>query len=230
MKIYNTKAITILCLLVTTTIANAKNNKSTFYYKSGASSLSTRIVLNELNVEYQDEAVNLANHTLESTKEDFYKINEKGSVPAVKLTNGDLITEGAVIMQYFADKDPEHKMLPQVGSIERYRVLEMLNITVMDIYKPIIIIFHNKLSDDDKKSIITELKKSLSFMDKKLTDKKYLVGDNFTISDSYLFNMLNILPWLDIDINEWKNLSKFHKDIKQRPSVAKSLKDEGLTK
>ena len=86
-----------------------------FYYK-GACSLVVRIVLNELDRHFEDEAVDLrAKKT--AGGEDYWVINPKGSVPALRLDNGDVITENQVILQYLADTTPGQKLLAPVGDL-----------------------------------------------------------------------------------------------------------------
>lgn len=53
------------------------------FYSPGACSLASHIVLAETNSKYETEKVNLQAHTLEDGS-DYYKINPKGAVPALK--------------------------------------------------------------------------------------------------------------------------------------------------
>ena len=66
------------------------------YYSPGSCALAPHIVMAELNMVYELEAVNLKDKTCATG--DFYKINMKGSVPALKMDNGDILTEGAIIL------------------------------------------------------------------------------------------------------------------------------------
>jgi len=64
------------------------------YYSPGACSLAPHIVMAELNMVYELESVNLANKTI--TSGDYKHINMKGCVPALKMENGEILTEGAL--------------------------------------------------------------------------------------------------------------------------------------
>ena len=69
-------------------------------------------------------------------------INSKGSVPALQLDNGEVLTENAVILQYLADTAHATQLLPAVGDFKRYRVLEWLNYTATDLHKGVGLFFN----------------------------------------------------------------------------------------
>ncbi|MDE2273325.1 MAG: glutathione S-transferase N-terminal domain-containing protein, partial [Gammaproteobacteria bacterium] len=96
------------------------------YYSPGACSMAPHIVLNELGLPYEAVEVDLKAHKLVKTGEDYYRINPKGYVPAIRLDDGSLLTEVAAILQYLADRKPETGLLAAPGSMERYRIIEWL--------------------------------------------------------------------------------------------------------
>ena len=56
------------------------------------------------------------------------------------------------------------------------------------------------------------------------------MGDDFTLPDAYLFVMLFWLPVIKWDLSEWPRLSAYFERLKQRESIQKSLKEEGIVK
>lgn len=54
---------------------------------------------------------------------DYLQINPKGAVSALKLNNGEILTENAIILQYLADEAKATHLLPALGDFKRYRVL-----------------------------------------------------------------------------------------------------------
>jgi glutathione S-transferase len=73
------------------------------YFSPGACSLSPHIVLREAGAKFDLEQVdNRAKKTKSGA--DFWKINPKGYVPALELDNGEVLTEGPVVVQYIADQ------------------------------------------------------------------------------------------------------------------------------
>ena len=105
------------------------------YYSPGACSLAPHIALEEAGLPYEAIEVDLKSHTVKKTNEDFYKINPKGYVPALKLDDGALITEVAVTLQYIGDLKAEAKLLPAPGSLYRFRCQEWLNFIATELHK-----------------------------------------------------------------------------------------------
>ncbi len=103
------------------------------FYSMGTCALAPHIVLNELNMAYELEAVNLKDKTCASG--DYYKINKKGAVPALIMENGEVLTEGAIISQYLADLKNDGTVLGKFGTLERVRTLEWANFITSEIHK-----------------------------------------------------------------------------------------------
>jgi Glutathione S-transferase len=91
------------------------------YYSPGACSLSPHIALHEAGLPHELVKVDLKAKKLENG-DDYLKLNPKGQVPALGLDNGELVTEGPVIVQMIADKAAGKNLAPAVGSPERYRL------------------------------------------------------------------------------------------------------------
>ena len=72
------------------------------YYSPGACSLSPHIALHEAGLAHELVKVDL--RAKNENGDDFTKINPKGQVPALMLDNGQLLTEGPVIVQAIADQ------------------------------------------------------------------------------------------------------------------------------
>ena len=96
------------------------------YYSPGACSLSPHIALLEAGLPYDLVKVDLRAKKLENG-DDFLKVNPKGQVPALALDNGELVTEGPVIVQMIADKAAGKNLAPARDSAERYKLQEWLN-------------------------------------------------------------------------------------------------------
>src|SRR3569833_1780761 len=104
------------------------------YYTPGACSMSPHIVASEAGVPLELEKVNLKEHKTEGGA-DFYGINPKGYIPALKLDDGSLLTAGAAIVQYLADSKPGSGLLAPVGNPDRYKVIEWLTFTNGELHK-----------------------------------------------------------------------------------------------
>src|SRR5260221_4037934 len=99
------------------------------YYAPGACSLSPHIVLREAGVKFDLAKVDFSNRKT-SDGEDFNTVNPKGAVPALRMDNGEVLTEGAAIVQYIADKAGATQLAPAAGNSERPPVHEWVQINV----------------------------------------------------------------------------------------------------
>jgi glutathione S-transferase len=197
------------------------------FYAPGACSLSPHIVLNELDLPYTVEKVDLKNHTTASGA-DFYTINAKGYVPALQLDNGEVLTEGPAIIQYLADQKPQVDLLPPAGSLERARVQEWLNFIGTELHKTLGALFNPSISAEARTKTLDTFGKRLGFVEKALQGKDFLTGKSFSVADAYLFTIVNWAPKLSIDISPWPTVAEFQKRVASRPAVQKTLKAEGL--
>lgn len=197
------------------------------YYTKGACSLAVRIIINELSLPSDYEAIDLQTKRTEEG-EDYLKINPKGAVPTLKLDNGEILTENAAILQYLADRASAFQLLPPVSDFKRYRVLEWLNYVSTELHKSFGVLFNPTISQDTKETIIKLIKYKFSYLDKHLLNSKYLYGENFTLPDAYLFVMLNWSLYFKFNLKEWPNLNRYYLELKKRPSIAESLEQEAL--
>ena len=199
------------------------------YYSPGACSLSPHIVAEEAGVALDLEKVDLSTHKTEKG-EDFYAVNPKGYVPALKLDNGTVLTEGPAIVQYIADLAPEKKLAPLAGTLERYRLQEWLNYIATEIHKGFGPLFNPKMPEESKIAAKKLIAKRIDFIVENLADKDYLLGKTFTVADAYLFTVLSWSPLLNFDLSPWPVLKTYLDRVAARPAVKSAMKEEGLIK
>ena len=199
------------------------------YYMPGACSLAPHIALREAGLPFDLVKVDGASKKTEGG-EDYLAVNSKGAVPAIKLDDGQVLTEGAAIQQYIADKAPGKKLAPAAGTIERYRLQEWLNYVASEIHKGIGQLFNKQMPDDFKDAVKKGLAaKQLPFLEKALAGRDYLMGE-FTVADGYLFTVLNWTKMHNIDLSAFPNITAFMKRVAARPAVQEAMKAEGLLK
>lgn len=198
------------------------------FYAKGACSLAARIILNEISIAPDYEAVDLQTKQTESGQ-NFLAINPKGCVPTLCLENGRILTENAVIMQYLADHYEAENLLPHVGDWQRYRVLEWLNYVSTELHKGFSPMFNRDISPELKETIfIPKIMEKLQYVDNCLRDQKYLLGKHFTLPDAYLFVVLRWVIGKKLPVDPLKNLLHYVTQLRLRKSVAEALKQEGL--
>jgi glutathione S-transferase len=184
-------------------------------------------LLENLGVQYDAVKVNLRDHTYGGGN--YYEVNPKGSVPAIELDNGEVITENAVILQYLADLRPDSGMLPRIGSLDRYRAQEWLNFIATELHKGFSPLFHKETPEDYKPILREKLAKSFAFIAKPLAERPFLLGDRLGAPDTYLYVILRWSTKMKIDFEGQPSLVRFYDRMNQLPVTKRTLEAEGLT-
>jgi glutathione S-transferase len=200
------------------------------YYFPGACSLACHIALREAGFTFDIEKVDTKAKKTE-TGADYLAVNPKAYVPTLALDNGQRLSEAAVILQYIADQKPDAKLAPAPGTPERYRLLEWLNFIATELHKGHTPLFcHASLPDASKQVFKDDLAMRFDYLATELERKPYLLGDQFTVADAYLFTVLNWPRYVGIDIGKWPALKAYQQRVGARPAVQAAMKAEGLIK
>jgi glutathione S-transferase len=199
------------------------------YYSPGACSLSPHIALLEAGLPYDLVKVDLRAKKLENG-DDFLKVNPKGQVPALVTDDGELITEGPVIVQRIADKVAAKNLAPARDSAERYKLLEWLTYINSELHKNIGPLFSPLLSDEAKGVFKDRAMSKFKYVDSQLAGRDYLMGKQFTVADGYLYVMLRWADGMKFDLSGLNNLLAYKDRVAARPKVQEALVKEGLVK
>jgi len=198
------------------------------FYGPASCSMASHIVLNELGMPFEVERVDLRDKKTSSG--DFEKINPKGYVPALQLDNGEILTEGAAILQYLADRKPDLQLAPAWGTMERYRLQEWLNYIATEVHKNFSPLWRKDSSAEVRQAALDALGKRFHFLTTTLSKNSFLMGQQFTVADAYLFTVLNWSPYVKLDLSPWPVLADYVTRLSSRPSIVATLKAEGLLK
>ena len=197
------------------------------FLKPGACSLCPHIVLEELGLSCETEAVDLKSKQTASGQ-DYLAINPKGYVPALQLDGGVLLTELPAIVQYLADLAPEKKLAPANGSLERYQLQSWLGFIGTELHKSFGAFFNPAAPQEWKDIARANLERRLAYVEAELAERDHLLGADFTVADAYLFTVLRWLVFVAIDLARWPRLQAYQVRIAARPAVQAALQAEGL--
>src|SRR6185295_1251333 len=137
------------------------------FYSPGACSLSPHIVAREAGIDVELEKVDTQTHTFNGGS-DYYKVNPKGYVPALEIKAGDILTEGPAIVQYLGDQKPQSGIVPAAGTVERYRLQEMLGYINSEIHKSYSPLFNPNTKPEQAEERKEYLTKRYKYLDEKL--------------------------------------------------------------
>jgi glutathione S-transferase len=203
---------------------------SKLYYTPGACSLSPHIALREADLPFELVQVDLGEKKLKQGGQSFLSVNPKGYVPALVLDDGQLLTEGAIIVQYIADQKPERKLAPRPGTPERLKLKEWLHFIATELHKGFGPVNNPKINDEAKRFFKNRLLSRFEFLTRSLEGRKYLLGDDFTVADGYAYYTLRNLKKLDASLVEGSPLLKaYFERVGERPAVKATLQAEGLS-
>ena len=199
------------------------------YYAPGACSLSPHIALQEAGLAYTPVLVSTKSHKLQDGT-DYYTINALGYVPVLELDNGERLREGPAIVQYIADQVPDKQLAPANGTLARYRLQEWLNFIGTELHKGFSPLFNPATPEEYKPVVRERLLQRLQWVDGQLAGKQYLMGDQFTVADGYLFTVTNWTQPTKLDISGLAHLAAYRERVGARPAVQAAMKAEGLLK
>lgn len=197
------------------------------YYSAGACSLSPHIALEEAGLKY--EAISAPTKTKQLPDgSDFRQINPLGYVPYLVMDDGTGLSEGPAIVQYIADQAPDKKLAPPNGTLARYQLQSWLTFIGTELHKAFGPLFDPGMPDEAKQRFKAKIAERLQFIDGQLAGKSYLMGDDFTVADGYLFTVTNWAKPMQIDLSGYKHLVAYRERVAARPAVQAAMKAEGL--
>lgn len=194
------------------------------FYSPGACSQAPHILLHEIGLGHDAVRVDLKTKTLESGGS-YLDVNPKGAVPALELESGEILTENAVVLQYLGDRSSSG-VLPPFGQFARYRVLEWVNFITTELHKGFGPMFKPDAGDEVKAFARKAVVEKLDFVEQQFKGP-FLLGDDLTIADPYLFVMTR---WAEKMLKDesWPRLEAFRDRMLKRESVRHVLRFEGL--
>jgi glutathione S-transferase len=186
------------------------------YYTPSSCGASSFIAAHVAGISLDCEIVDLLTHTTESGI-NFYDINPKGNVPTLVLDDGTVLNENIACLEYILDlslKDIIDKktMYNKYNSIgpsnftnSRYLLKQYLSFIATELHPIIGLLFNNKSKDTYiREFIVSIFHKKMKYLENHLLlYKDFLLGDSFTIADSYLYIVLTWLGYVGLDINEY---------------------------
>lgn len=196
------------------------------YFAPLSCSLATRIALHELGRPAGFHQVTLSTKTL-ADGSDYLAINPKGQVPALRLDDGTILTEGPAVLQYVADLDPARGLAPPAGSLERYQLQQWLNYIATEVHKAVFYMLFNPACPPEGKAFARDVLAPARYdlLSRHLEGRDFLLG-GFSVADAYLVTTLNWAAPGGIDLKRWPVLAAYRERLLQRPAVARAVGEE----
>ncbi len=180
------------------------------------------IMLEEIGFDYKVIKVDINNG--EQFKDEFKKISPLSKIPVIiDHKNKKTIFESGAILIYLAELSGKF-----YNSEERLEINQWL-MAQMGYVGPMLGQHHQFHHYNPGKSIFGEeryfkiSKRIYEELDERLSQSKYLSGDNYTIADIGTFPWIARHEWHDIGLKNYKNLTRWYEEISKRDGVKKGF-------
>ncbi|MBF9233521.1 glutathione S-transferase family protein [Microvirga alba] len=202
------------------------------YYSPGLASLVPHMMLREAGAAFELRFIDRDNDAHKG--EEYRKLNPNGRIPL--LVDGDLVVfETAAIALHIADKFPASGLAPAVGSPERaefYKWMIHLTNTPQPEYRAWFYP-HEHVIDQTAAATVKEaagqrLNGMFDLISEQLGDKTWLLGDQFSAADLFLFMLIRWSRNMPRPARTIPNLNALVERVLARPAVQETLKVEGL--
>lgn len=163
------------------------------YHAPKTSAFRCRWMLEELGAPY--ELVDLSLGKGEHKRPEYLQIHPLGSVPALVDGEHNYI-ESAGIVMHLADKDPEQRFAPPLGSAERGHYYQWILFAMTNLYQAVHgpylkFFFRNESATEAEREALA---RHLAVTDGLLARQPFLIGSQFTAAD-VVFG--GLLVWAD---------------------------------
>jgi glutathione S-transferase len=197
------------------------------FYAPGTCALASRIALEEAGADYEIARVNFAQN--EQRSEDYLKINPKGRVPAL-VTDKGILTETPAILIYVAQAFPAAKLAMLDDAFEFARLQAFNSYIASTVH-----VNHahgrrgarwanEQASFDDMKAKVSEtMAASMRLIELDFFEGPWVMGEQYTVADPYLFTMSSWLEGDGVDINDLPIIKDHFERMRERPAVQRAL-------
>ncbi len=199
----------------------------TIFGDIGSGAFSAEAVLAEAGAPYEFHSVSL--EKMEQKKPEFLAINPSGKVPALRLPEGDIITESAGILLTVADHFPNAKLLPAQAGPARAQAYRWLAFMASEIYPMVEIsdyperfVPEGEQAEALREKVRARLRERLMIVER-VIDGPWFMADGFSILDIYAAMFTR---WRGSFGKEWlaaghiPNLQALALALSQRPRIA----------
>jgi len=197
----------------------------TLYHSNQSRSVRPRWLLEEIGEPY--ELVRLDMTKGEHKTDAYRRIHPHGQVPA--LVDGDLtLLESAAICLHLADRFPDAKLAPPLGTPQRGRYYQWVAYTIGTLEPPILQVFANTVmlpeaqrSADAAAAGRTQFGAVAKVLSDALGTQPYLLGDAFSAADVMIGSTLAWASFMGL-LDGVPTLAAYVERLSQRPAYQRS--------
>jgi glutathione S-transferase len=195
------------------------------YLSAGASSQAPHIAFREIGIDIVLISVDLRSHVT-SDGDDFTSLNPFGYVPLLEFNDGATLREAVAILLYAAELNPDAALAPMPGTLARFRLFEWLNFLSSEMHPSLrSLVGASSMAEVNRAQ--SRLEKHFAWINVQLSAKPYLLGQDYSIADIYLWVMSNWIQTVatdgsfrpSADLNGFESIHRWHESIAKRDAV-----------
>ena len=200
------------------------------YYAPGSCARASHIALREAAADFELQLVDFA--SAEQRTEAYKKVNPKGRVPALETDRG-ILTETPAILGFIAQQFPQAALAPLGDPFEFARLQAFNNYLCGTVHVAHAHIRRGERWADDPAAIAEMRRKApevvadcFQLIEDECFAGPWVMGNNYTIADPYLFTITQWLPLHDIDSARYPKVHDHEVRMLERPAVQKAIAAE----
>lgn len=198
------------------------------YHSAQSRSTRPRWLLEEIGEPYDIVRFDLSKG--EHKNAEYLKIHPHGAVPA--FVDGELVMfESAAICAYLADKYPDKRLAPAVGTPARGRYYQWLVYSVATLEPPVLQVFMHQIrlpEAERSAKLLEEGKKKFAEVARVLNNavrgKTFLLGDQFSAADAMIASTLAWARAMGL-VNGYPELEAYVQRCVERPAYKRARAD-----
>ena len=210
-------------------------SQTTLYYAAGTCAQAVLIALYEANAQFTLKTLSFADN--EQRSPEYLSINPKGRVPALATERG-VLTETPALLLYVAQTYPQARLAPlhdpfALAQMQEFNAYLASTAHIAHAHRP----RASRWADDEaaqaamRAKVPQNMRECFAVIEQHyLGDKTWVMGEQFTVADAYLFTVSNWCGHVGVDISGLKHLAAYRERIAARPAVQAAMKAEGLLK
>ena len=186
-------------------------------------------MLEELGLPYENIPTHFA--TGDTRKPEFLAINPNGHSPA--LVDGDVTIWESMAINLYLAKKYDKGLLPKTLADECHAI--KWSFWAMTEVEPhlLTVLMHRLFLPPDQRdakaadAAIEKLNKPFAVLDAELAERKYLVGDGYSVADVNVASVLSWVSLLKISVEKFPNLKRWLDVCTSRPACKKARGSTG---
>ena len=203
--------------------------KLTLHTMPGTIGVATHITLEESGLDYEIVKVDFAKQ--EQLSEQYQQINPRLRVPAL-VVDSHVLSETSAILFYIAQLSQSSSIALPGEPLETADILSFNSYLGSTVHVAHAHKMRGSRWTDDETTMAamtafvpTSMSRCFDLIENQLLKRPWVHGDNFSISDPYLFAISQWLEGDGVDIAKYPNVQQHHASMMQRTSVQKALID-----